>query len=78
MFGESHDLVHEFPEYKDKIHDLKQQDARFSKLFDEYHAVDREVHRIELDIETPTDDYTEELKKRRLYLKDELYAMLHT
>lgn len=76
MFGEHHDLVHEFPEYKDKIHLLKQDNPHFSKLFDEYNDVDREVRRIEQDIETPSDEYTEELKKKRLLLKDELYAML--
>jgi uncharacterized protein YdcH (DUF465 family) len=38
--------------------------------------VDHEIRRIEQEIETPSDDYTEELKKKRLHLKDELFAML--
>ncbi len=76
MFGEKHDLIHEFPEYKDRIHELKVSDPEFAKLFDEYHEIDNEVRRIEEGIETPSDEYTEELKMRRLRLKDELYAML--
>jgi uncharacterized protein YdcH (DUF465 family) len=76
MFGENHDLVHEFPEHKEKIHQLKIENNHFSRLFDEYHDVDREVRRIEQGVETPSDFYTEDLKKRRLSLKDELYSML--
>ena len=76
MFGEHHDLIHELPEYRDKIHQLKLSDPHFAKLFDEYHALDHEVHRIEQGIENPSDEYTEELKKRRLALKDALFQLL--
>ena len=76
MFGEHHDLLHELPEYKDKIHELKVGNAHFAKLFDEYHEVDHEVRRIEQGVETPSDDYLEEVKKKRLALKDELFQML--
>lgn len=76
MFGEHHDLVHELPEYRDKIHEMKVNDQHFLKLFDEYHEVEHEVRRIEQEIETPSDEYTEELKKKRLYLKDQLLEML--
>jgi len=76
MLGESHDLFHEFPEYKDRIADLKAADPKFAGLYDEYHAVNDEVERIELQIETPSDTYTETLKKRRLHLKDEVYTIL--
>lgn len=76
MQGEHHDLIHELPEYREKIHELKVSDKHFAKLFDEYHEVDHEVRRIEQEIETPSDDYTEELKKKRLFLKDELFGML--
>jgi uncharacterized protein YdcH (DUF465 family) len=76
MQGEHHDLVHELPEYRDKIHELKVSDKHFAKLFDEYHEVDHEVRRIEQEIETPSDEYTEGLKKKRLHLKDELFDML--
>lgn len=76
MFGEHHDLIHELPEYRDQIHTLKLSNAHFSRLFDEYHDIDHEVRRIEQGVETPSDVYTEDLKKKRLHLKDELYGML--
>mgnify|MGYP000158971635 FL=1 len=76
MIGEHHDLLHELPEYKDKIHEMKVSNAHFAKLFDQYHEVDHEVRRIEQGIETPADEYTEEVKKKRLALKDELFQML--
>jgi uncharacterized protein len=73
---QQHDLAHEFPEYKDAIHALKTSNAHFSKLFDEYHVVNREVIRIEQNIEPVTDEYAENKKKQRLLLKDQLYALL--
>ncbi|OOZ39454.1 GTP-binding protein [Solemya pervernicosa gill symbiont] len=73
---EHHDLVRELPEYRDKIHEMKMGNSHFSRLFDEYHDVDREVRRIEQEIETPSDEYTEELKKKRLFIKDQLFSML--
>lgn len=76
MLGEKHDLIHEFPEHKDRIHELKLNDHHFAKLFDEYHEIEHEVRRIEEGNETPSDEYTEELKKKRLKLKDDLYAMI--
>ncbi len=72
-----HDLVHEFPEHRDLIHGLKVSNRHFAKLFDEYHEVDHEVHRIEEGVENTSDDYLEERKKKRLALKDELYAMIN-
>ncbi len=78
MFGESHDLANEFPEYKEKIHKLKMEDRHFARLFDEYHEVDQQIHRSEQEIEVHSDEFMEELKLKRLHLKDELYAMLRT
>jgi hypothetical protein len=73
---ENHSLVNELPEYRDAIHALKTSDAHFAKLFDQYHTADKEVHRIEQGVENTSDDYLEECKKKRLFLKDELFAML--
>ena len=71
-----HPLITEFPEHREAIHDLKIANARFRRLFDEYHRVDREVVRIEGEIEPASDSVTEGLKKRRLQLKDDLNHML--
>ncbi len=73
---EHHDLAHEFPEFKDQIHVMKTSNAHFAKLFDEYHHADREVRRIEQDVQLATDAEAENIKKQRLTLKDQLYTML--
>lgn len=73
---EKHDLLHELPEYKDKIHQLKVENKHFAKLFEEYHQLDHEVHRLEMGIENSSDTYVEDRKKQRLYLKDQMVAML--
>lgn len=69
-------LAREFPEFKDRIHELKQSSEAFRALYAEYEALDNEILRIEQDIETPSDDYTESLKQRRVALKDRLYDLL--
>ena len=76
MSIEKHDLHHEFPEHHDAIHELKMNNAHFKKLFDEYHDVEHEVHRIEEGAENTSDQYLEERKKNRLFLKDQLYGMI--
>ena len=71
-----HDLISELPEYKEKIHELKMSNAHFARLFDEYHELTTQVENMENEV-TPVSSMTEEeAKKRRLHLKDELYAML--
>lgn len=76
MSLEKHDLIHELPESKEAIHLLKTNSNHFAKLFDEYHEVDHEVHRIETGAENTSDEYLETLKKKRLNLKDQLFAMI--
>lgn len=76
MFGEKHDLLHEFPEYRERIHELKMSDGRFARLFNEYHEVEHEVHQIENGSLSTSDDYLEQRKRVRLSLKDELYQII--
>ncbi|MEM7775276.1 MAG: DUF465 domain-containing protein [Pseudomonadota bacterium] len=71
-----HELAAEFPELKDKIHELKTTDAHFLRLFDAYHDVNREIHRAEAAGLNISDEHYEELKKKRMTLKDQLYMML--
>ena len=76
MLNEKHDLIHELPEHRETIHNLKMTNNHFARLFKEYHEVDHEIHRIETGEETPSDDYVEEKKKQRLNLKDNLLRMI--
>ena len=72
-----HELHEEFPEHSAKITALKQSDAHFARLADEYHNVNRAVHRAETNVE-PMDGLAEgEMRKKRGALKDELYRMLN-
>lgn len=71
-----HELAEEFPEHVEQMHALKTNDAHFAKLFDEYHEVNRAVHRAETDVE-PTDDlHMQEMRRQRLALKDEIWSIL--
>ena len=76
MLGEHHSLAREFPEYKDQIHELKVNNPEFAQMFEKYEDIDKEIYRIEMQIENTSDEYLEGLKIKRVKLKDQLYAML--
>lgn len=71
-----HPLIEEFPEYKDKLHELKMSNSHFRRLVHEYEGIDKSIVRAEQGIEIINDDYLETLKKERLHLKDLIYSML--
>ena len=76
MSNTPNELAEEFPDRVDQMSALKQSDAHFAKLFDDYHEINRAVHRAEVDIE-PTDDlHMAEMRKERLAIKDEIWSML--
>lgn len=76
MSNTPHELVEEFPQLADRMRQMRAENPRFSKLFDDYHAVNRAIHRAETNVE-PTDDlHMEEMRKQRMVLKDEIYGML--
>ncbi|TQV63361.1 MAG: DUF465 domain-containing protein [Halothiobacillaceae bacterium] len=76
MTIEHHDLAHEFPELKDRIQQMRAENAHFARLFDAYHDLNNEIEALEKDEVPTSDDRFEALKKQRLALKDELYGML--
>ena len=71
-----HELAEEFPEAVEKIHTLKMSDPHFARLADEYHEVNRHIHRHESGVQPASETHETELRKRRLLLKDEIYALL--
>jgi len=71
-----HEFHEEFPEHADRISELKQSDRHFAKLYDEYHHVNRAVHRAETNVEPIAGSAETDLRKRRAILKDELYRKL--
>ncbi len=71
-----HGLHEEFPSAAAAISRLKIGDAHFARIAERYETLNREIHRIEADIEPASDETLENLKKQRLKLKDEIAAML--
>ncbi|MRI35029.1 GTP-binding protein [Endozoicomonas sp. OPT23] len=78
MLTEHHDLLHELPQYKDQIHDLKINDRHFRRLFDAYHDLTRDIENMESEVTPVTSHVEEEYKLRRVRLKDELHRMLQS
>lgn len=77
MFQLEHELAEDFPEYVNRIDDLKAENEEFAKLFDQYNALNHEVVMAETN-ERPTEHFhEEEMKKQRALLKDEIYRMLN-
>ncbi len=70
---QKHDILHEFPDKAEKIHELKVGNAHFRKIFDEYHEVDHAIHSHESGAQATTDEYLTVLRKQRIHLKDSIY-----
>ncbi len=71
-----HELAEDFPESIELMRNLSQTNAHFQRLADEYHTVNRAIHRAETNIE-PMDQFAEEgMRKTRMRLKDEIASIL--
>lgn len=73
-----HELSEEFPTQTDKIHELKIGNAHFAKLADQYHEINREIHRLETGVEPASEIRETELRKERMLLKDQISTMIST
>lgn len=71
-----HSLADEFPEFTDLMHTLKTTDAHFAKLQADYEAANAAVHLAETDVAPTSDAHMTDLRKRRMLLKDEVFAHL--
>jgi uncharacterized protein len=71
-----HDIISEFPEFKEKIHTLKTSNHHFAKLYAEYDELNHTIAKFELGGGVITDEALEVDKKTRLKLKDEILQML--
>ena len=69
-------LADDFPGKADRIHQLKTGNNHFARLYDEYTELTRTIERIESRVEPAAEDVEDELKRRRVRLKDEIAAML--
>lgn len=73
---EKHDLLHEFPDYQEKIHQLKMHDPHFKNLFDEYDALEHEIRRLNTGVELGSDAFIHSQKAKLLHVKDLIFAQL--
>lgn len=73
---DKHYLLNEFPEQKEKIQELKITNPHFKKLYDTYNTINHEVERIEGGIEPTSDETLNDLKVKRVALKDELFLLI--
>ncbi len=71
-----HELAEEFPEAAELIHKLKVEDAHFARLMDEYHEVNRAIHRAETLVEPVSEQHEAEMRRTRMTLKDEIARIL--
>lgn len=76
MSNTPHDLYEDFPDKTEAIHALKATNAHFARLVDEYHAVNRAVHRAETRVDVLSSDHETELRETRMRLKDDIWRML--
>lgn len=65
-----------FPEYRDLISRLKNEDSHFARLFEEHNALDHKIIRLEQNPATSNSSEVDVLKKQKLAIKDQLYVIL--
>ena len=65
-----------FPEHRELITQLKTSDRYFSNLFDKHNDLDQKIKNIEARIQPGTPEEIDVLKKEKLLLKDQVYAVL--
>lgn len=77
MSNTPHDLYEDFPEKADAIRALKAANAHFARMVDEYHEVNRAVHRAETLVEPVTPEHEGALRQKRMRLKDDIWRALN-
>lgn len=70
------ELTEIFKRDRELLTQLKQSDAHYAKLADNYHEVNRQAHRIESETEAASDERFEDVKKQRLALLDDITAII--
>ncbi len=72
MHVEHHPLVKDFPEKREQLQRLRQQDADFARKADEYEALDKRICRVEDGVENLDEAALNALKLQRVNLKDDI------
>ena len=63
---------------RDIISELKLKDSHFAVIFDEHAQLDQRINQLEKDSiqQASRDDEIEQMKRRKLQLKDEIYRII--
>ena len=77
MTNTPHELSADFPNDVEKIQEMKARDPHFAKLVEDYHVVNRAVHRAETRVEAVSDEHEAELRRKRSHLKDHIVYHLN-
>jgi hypothetical protein len=76
VYVEHHDLYADFPEMRDAIDALKASNPFFARCMARYSRLTGKVEDLE-EHDMPVADFTiEDMKKQRVWLKDELYHFM--
>ncbi|WOE31187.1 MULTISPECIES: YdcH family protein [unclassified Acinetobacter] len=67
---------HMFPEFRDIIAHLREENPHFAKIFEEHDSLDKEISQLEQNPIHLINDNIELLKRKKLRLKDEIYQLL--
>ena len=65
-----------FHEYRDEIAKLRANNSHFEKIFSEHNELDHKIENAEKRVIVLSPTEIENLKKQKLRLKDEIYAMI--
>lgn len=76
MSEAGHDLHALFPNHGPALHALKLGSTSFRKLAEEHHDLQSRIQRVEAGLATVGGDALEDLKKRRLFILDEIAALI--
>ena len=71
-----HELQDEFPHDVLILAQLKAESGHFRSLAERYHALNRSIHRIEVEVEHASDTYLTQLRKQRLRLLDDIAVII--
>lgn len=75
-YVDNHSLAQDLPELRDAIHQMKGSNAHFSRLLEEYEALDKNIVRAEQGLEHLPDLELDAMKLKRVQLKDNLVEQL--
>lgn len=65
-----------FPEFKDVIASLREDNPHFAKMFEDHEELDKQIILLEQNPINQINDNIEVLKRKKLKIKDEMYRLL--